>query len=800
MRHTVGPSAYQAIRQIRRRPALSAAIIAIMALCIGSCVAIFGMVKAVLLTDWTYVDADRIGIIWHARPNVPGNIGMSPSDLRSYQASLQTFQHVAAVTTRGFNLGGPSPSRVTCARMTAGMFPLLGVAPARGRWFSEEEDRTMAAVVVLSHELWVSTLGGDAGALTREIVLDAKPRRIVGIMPEVFSFPPEGIQGLAKAECWIPASYTPAELAIPSFNHVVIGRLKDGATWAQAGADAHAGAQRIWATYPAAVQSQLQLTARVAPLIDQALGRAWVPLALFAGSVISLLSIGCANVSNLLLSSFDVRRQEIFVRRSLGATHTSIVLQLLCESMVMALIGSVLGAALAHGLLSAMIATNATAFPRLADALIDLSALGAAVLCALVAGILGGVGPALAARQEGDRTRSVARGFAGTAWRRGLIALEVALAVVVLTLAGFLIRSVSSLSNVESGLANRAAITFSVNLPESAYPDAERVAAFRDGVVGELDRIPGVSGVAAASALPIGDANPGVVAPAGSANPADYRPAAVYAVTPDFARTLGIAVKAGRFFEESDPSSGNAAVLNETLARILWPNGDAVGRSATLLGHDGAMTIVGIIGDVRQGGPLRPAAPAFYLLMSQSQPVRLQHFIIRSGMPLARLSDSLRRAVASMDPAIPVFAMRTVGDSIASTMAVQRFNMLVVGVFAVLALLLALTGLYAVLAHSVHVSLRDFGIRQALGAGRVRIVGSVLAQALRPAAVGVMAGAIAATAASELIASLLFGVKPNDPATIASVAFLILIASAGAVLAPALRAARVDPARLLRHE
>jgi predicted permease len=789
-----------------RKPALSVAVVAIMALCIGSCIAIFGMVKAVLLSDWSYADAGRIGIIWHARPNLPGNIGMSPSDLLSYQSSLQSFQSVAAVTTRGFNLGGgTAPSRVTCARMTAAMFPLLGVTPARGRWFSADEDRGAAAVVVLSHQLWMSTFGGEAAALDREIVLDAVPRRVVAIMPEAFAFPPEGIQGLAKAECWIPASYTQAELAIPAFNHVVIGRLKDDVSWEQAGADAHAGAQRIWATYPAAVQSQVQLTARVVPLIEQSVGRSWVPLALFAGSVISLLLIGCANVSNLLLASFDARRQEIAVRMSLGATGVSIVTQLLCESIALALAGGVLGAVVAQGLLMAMVATNAAAFPRLADARIDMQALGVAVLCALVAGILGGAAPALAAGDQDavarGRTRSVARGFAGTLWRRGLIAIELALAVVVLALAGFLTRSVMSLDGVDTGVGDRGVITFSVALPASAYSRADRVAAFRDGVLEQLGRMPGVGAVAASSALPVGDAIPGVVAPAGAVSPADYRPAAISSVTPDFARAVGLAVKGGRFFEDLDRAGTPAAVLNETLARTMWPNGDAVGRSVTLLGQARPMTIVGVVGDVRQGGPLRPAAPAFYQLMSQSsEPVRTQHFIIRTSSPVARIADDVRRAVARVDAEIPVFAMRTIGDSIASTMAVQRFNMLLVGVFASLAVILAMGGLYAVLAHSVQGARRDFGIRQALGATRARIAWVVLRQALWPAIIGVSAGAFAAMAASELIASLLFGVLPNDPLTIASVSLAILMAAAGAVLIPALRAARVDPAALVRND
>lgn len=797
-------SIIQAVRQLQRQPALSGTIVAIMTLCIAACVALFAMVKAVLLADWSYADASRLAIIWHARPNVPGHIGMSPSDLQSYRASLRTFESVAAVTTRGVNLGGRTPSRVTCARMTANMFPLLGVAPLRGRWFTPEDDRNAAAVVVVSHELWLSVLGGDEDVLSRDLPLDAIPRRIVGVMPAAFVFPPEGIQGLAKADCWIPASYSNTELSTPSFNHVVIGRLKNDASWEQAAADAHAGAQRIWSTYPAAVQSQIQLTARVVPLVDHIRGAAWTPLALIAGSVVSLLLIGCANVSNLLLAAFDRRRPEIDVRLSLGATRGSIVVQLMCESVVLAMIGGVAAVMAASGFLKVMIAINAAAFPRLSDARVDAAAAAVAMLAAIIAGSLGGAAVAVAGRDHvvaDRRARTVARGFAGTTWRRGLIALELALAVLVLTLAAFLIRSVISLSSVDMGIAHADTISFSVALPEASYAARARVDAFRDGVIERLQQVPGVTHVAVSSALPVGEASPGVVAPAGSVSPGDYRPAAVYAVTPQFARALGIAVTSGRFFEEHDAAAAPAAVVNETLARTMWPRGDAVGRCVVLLGQSQPLTIVGVAKDVRQGGPRRPAAPAIYQLVSHApQPFRSQHFMFRTNGSLSRIADDVRRAVAGVDDEMPVFDLRTIGDSIASATAAPRFNMLIVSVFAAVALVLALSGLYAVLAQSVQQARREFGIRQAIGATRARIARMVVLQAMWPIAAGIIAGAAGAMAASELIASMLHGVEPNDLATIATIAVVMLVASMGAVLTPAMRAARVDPATLLRSE
>lgn len=798
--HAIG----HALRQIRRAPALSAAVIGIMALCIGSCVAVFGMIKAVLLTDWVYDDPRRLAIVWHARPNVPGVIGVSPADFQSYRSTLRTFTDIGLVTSRGFNLEGRGgASRITCARMTAGMFPMLGVAPQRGRWFTADEDRDVAAVIVISHRLWLTEFGGDAAILDRDVILDGAPRRVIGVMPEPFVFPPEGVQGLSPSACWIPAGFTAADLSVPSFNHVIVGRLKDGVSWQQAREDAHAGAQKIWAAYPAAVQSQLTLTARVVPLIEQSTGRARLPLLLFAGSVLGLLLIGCANVSNLMLAAFDGRRNDLAIRLSLGASRKAVVAQLLAESLALTIAGGMLGAVVAHALVSAIVATNAAAFPRLAETRIDAGAFAVALLCALIAGIAGGVMPALAASDpdRGARTpsRAIARGFGGSRVRKALIAFELALAVVVFTWAGVLTHSVLDLYAVDPGFTRRAATTFSVTLPDTTYRDADQISGFRDRVLERLARLPGDVSPAAASALPIGQAQAGVVLPAGSTSAAEYRPALVHAVTPEYAKVIGMRLAAGRFIEALDRQGQPVVVLNETLARTVWPSGDAIGRSLSLLGRSSPLRVVGIVRDVRQSGPLRDAAPALYVPIEQVEPpVRDLHFLVDGNDD--RLAASIREAVAGVDAAIPVYGLQSLSDALASTISAQRFNMLLVGVFAIFAITLALSGLYAVLAHSVHTARRDFGVRKALGATHHRIVITVIVQAMWPAIGGIAAGTAASIVAAELIASLLFGVRPNDPVTLGGVVMAMLVASIAAVMVPSLRAARVDPASLLRSE
>jgi len=795
-------------RQIARRRSQGITVIAIMALSIGSCVAIFSMVKAVLLADFGYADAERLAIIWHARPNVPGVIGVSPGDYASYRSTLRTVDGLAVVSTRGFNLGaGTTPARITCGSMTAEMFPLLGVAPSKGQWFTTADERAGSRVVILSHRLWMTHFGGAGDVIDREVVLDAVRYRIAGIMPDAFTFPPEGVQGLAPADCWVPASFTPVELAIPSFSHVIFARVRAGVSWEQVSIDAHAGAQRIWSTYPAAVQSQVQLTARVVPLAEQTLSRSRTPLYLFVGAVIGLLLIGCANVSNLLLTSFEARRGELAVRASLGATWRTLVLQLMAEAVLLAFGGGLGGVVLAHGLLSAMVSTNAAAFPRLAEAHVDRAALLFAVGCGLLAGAAAALAPAWragtrSAASDAHGFRTAARGFGGSNWRRSVIAFELALAVAVLVLAGVLLRSVAGLNRIDAGFAVNDLLTFSVALPEAKYQGSEQIAGVRESLSRELGSVRGVAAVAVSSALPIGEALPGVVF-AGSTAVArpQYQPTLVHRVTPDFAEALRLTIREGRFIGATDVDRSGIAVLNESLARTLFPEGLALGRSLSQIGAATPLTVVGIVADVRQSGPLRPAAPALYLPFTpDAPPVRILHVVMRTSSTPGELTSQIRHGVAGIDPELPAFAIRSGRDLLNGTIAGHRFNMLVVGIFAAFSLALAISGLYSVLAHAVQQARRDFGIRQALGATSGVIVRSVLTRALVPALIGIGVGGLVASAASELIASLLFGVRPNDPLTLATVALSVATLCVLAVLVPALRAARADLVTLLRHE
>lgn len=708
---------------------------------------------------------------------------------------------------RGYNLGGDAqPIRVTCGRVTPNLFLTLGVGASRGRWIAEDDDTSGRRVVVLTHHLWHAYFGGDEAIVGRDILLDAVPYTVIGVMPASFGFPPSGIQGVSEAACWIPASFSAAELATPAFNFLVLARLAAGVSIEQAADDASRAARRIWEAYPAEVKSQVQLRARLAPLAEHVVAGSRTRVLLFAGSALLLLLIGCANVSNLLLTRLHTRRREMVLRSALGATRTALVTQGLAESLVLSAAGGIVGLLLAQGLIVVVSALGPGQLPRLENARIDLAATGFALLGATIAGVLGGVLPALrshgigASGRDGLERVSIA-GMGRDRLRSALVILEVGMAVVVLAGATLLMRSMANLGRVDPGFNPENTLTFSVALPPARYQQPAAIDLFARTIVDRLRQLPAVRFAAAGSMSPIGTPEIAVVAPGDQTPDAPrFRPAAVQFATPGYHQTWGIRVKRGRAFEPGDAAGPLlVAVVNETMARTYWPGVDVVGRQMSQVGNPQPITIVGVIADVTQRGPSTAPAPAFHVPLAQAtRPAPSLAFAVRTSGDAQALAEAVRQIVSDSDPTLPVFAMQSGEELLASSVITQRFAMLTAVALGVLALVLATTGLYAVIAFMVSQSMREYGIRIALGATRPAVVGLVTGRALRLVAAGIVVGVAASVSLSRLIVSLLFGVQPGDPVTYALVALLLTGVGAAAVAVPVARAMRVDPAECLR--
>ena len=802
-----------ALRLMRTSPGFSFAVIAVMALSIGACAAMFSVGKAVLFTRLPYRSPDRMVLLWHTvAGRGAGVMGMSPHDYTIYRDTARSFESVAAATTHGYNWSTTAePVRVTCGRVTDNLFPMLGVRPLRGRWFGPSEDRDGANhVIIISYVSWQARFGGDEGIVGKVISLDRIPYTVVGVMPQSFLFPPEGIQGLAQSECWVPAGFSPLEMATPGFNLVVFGKLKPGVTLAQAKADAAAAARRVLESYPAVVQKSVALVSRVVPLNEQAAANSKPTLLVFTAAVGLLLFIGCGNIANLMLARLQSRQREIATRIALGASRFELVRQLLVECVVLASCGGALGLLVAVGLLQLFVALSPGNLPRLDQAHIDTLTLLFTAICSLFAGLLFGLAPAARSQVIGvqellaEGSRGSSLGLRGNRLRSTLVVAETAMALVLLIGGGLLLRSFEKLTSLPPGFDPNHILTFSVALPSSGYETTANVDRFVTSLLGAVRGLPGVTYAATGTSLPVDTTEYTVIsrwdAPPASAG---FKPAAIYTVSPDYLAALGITLKRGRSFQLGDAEAGlPVALVNEAMATQYWPDSEIVGRQIQWIGGGPRnVTVVGVVADVHQDRLDGPILPALYIPIAQSpQPARDLVFIVRTmGSPLS-IASGLREAVGNLDPTLPIFALQTAERRLARSIAPRRFNMLLLAVFAASALALAALGLYAVTSYLVSQCSREFGIRIALGATSSRIIYTVMVRSFLLVAAGLVIGTGAAIALTRFMSSLLFGVDATDGVTFASVAALLIVISMLAVLVPALRATRVDPVVSLRYE
>ena len=815
-----------ALRMLRKRPGFTAVAVLALALGIGANTAIFSVVNAVLLRPLPFRQPDRLVMIWQRiiSPSQNGPLLCSSPDYIDYRDQTRTLQDVAAFTGTSFNMATPAGvERVMATSVSANVFQLLGAAPVRGRVFTAEEDNPQNGhLVMLSYGAWERRFGADPGVLGRTLVLDRQPYKVIGVMPKNFNFP-LGFSGSEAPDLWVPIAFTPAQLGPDgrgdNFNISVIGRLKPGVTIQQANADIDRIAVAfVYAAYPANIQKLFKMSGFVRDLREQLVGNTRMLLLVLLGAVGFVLLIGCANVANLLLAKAAGRRREVAVRTALGASRSRLLRQMLTESLLLGFLGGGVGLLLAAWLVQLLIRFGPENVPRLAESEVDGTVFGFTLALSLVTAIIFGLAPALQASRtnlnldlkEGSRGASA---FRRSRLRSALIVAEVALSLVLLTGAGLLVRSFVRLLGVPVGFRPDHVLTLSVALPESKYGTGTQVVSFYRDLLARVQTVPGVESAAAGTGLPFVGQWTILVTVEDDlrAGKKEIRPAIFQGVTPEFHQTLGIRLKTGRFLTTADQAATlPVAVVNETMARQYWPNQQALGKRFKWGPEQSSrtwITVVGVVEDSKQNSLAAKVKPGVYLPFAQMPEesigkggIRGMVLAVRTASDPSAVISDLRGVVRSLDPEVPMFAVRPMNEVLQSSVAPRRFNMLLLASFAALALLLASIGIYGVMSYSVTQHTQEIGIRMALGARANDVVRLIVRQGMLLVLLGLAAGAAGAFALTRLLSTLLFQVKPNDPITFASVSVLLAAVAFLANYIPARRATKVDPLVALRYE
>ena len=809
-----------ALRGLGRSPAFTAIAVLTLGLGIGANTAIFSVVNAVLLRPLAYGDPDRLvslssGFSARGVTNVP----VSAPELEAYRHEVDALQDAAGAWPININLTGyGEPERIAAAVVSPNFFSVLGVAPALGRDFTTEDTGgRIGYVALISYELWQRRFGGDPAAIGKTVRLDDDPITIIGVMPRGFRHPIDN--AVAPLELWAPIDLTNPDPTFVNNRQVrvlsVVARLKPGRAIGEVQRSLDALRERWYGEYPEAYSRAAGWRVDAVPLAERLVGKVRPALLILLGAVGCVLLIGCANVANLLLARATTRGREIAIRTAMGGSRGSIVRQLLTESLVLAALGGALGLLLAVWGTSGLSELASLYLPRAREIGIDRAVLAFTAGLIVLTGVGFGLLPALQASRPDlqsvlkDTGKGMSAGAGRSRLRSGLVVLEVALALVLLAGAGLLLRSFERLVRVEPGFNPDGLLTLQLWLPWPNAPEKGRFftpqqrLAFFDRAVAAVEGVPGARQVALASQLPLtGQNDVGfdiVGRPAAPDEPP--RSAEFRSVTPNYFEAMQIPVVRGRTVGgENDSTSAIEAVVNRTMAAKYWPAEDPVGRQLKLFGPKGPVaTIVGVVGDVRQ---LRLDLPAREEIFVSARRFTGQQaaFVIRTdGRPEA-LAGAAMRAIRSVDPEQPIFAIMPMTRVLADAGAERRFSLLLLTLFAGIALVLSVIGIYGVMAYATNQRRHEIGIRMALGAGSREVLGLVVGQGMRLVGLGLLLGVTGAWGLSRVLASQLYGVNPRDPVTYVTVALLLGGVALAASYLPARRAARVDPMSSLRSE
>ena len=797
------------LRGLARTPAFTAVVLLTLALGVGANAAIFSVVNGVLLTPLPFQEPDRLIDLRHEKPYW----SVSEPEFYDYRRGIRPLQSLAGYAPYDANLEGDAdPVRIRGARVSDGFFATLGVAPILGRTYAPEEEKRAqgpSPVIVISEGVWRTWFGADRNILTREVRLNGVPRRVIGVMPASFGFPNH------DTGVWLPLRLNYDSLDTRNKHYLLlVGRLKPGATAEQARLEAQLMAGRWPAEYPEfyGQTPEDKVTVELKPMMERVLSNSRPYLVTLLAAVGFVLLIACANVANLLLIRGEARRRELGIRAALGASRKRLVTQQLTEAGVLAIAGGGLGLLAAWGGVRALVRLAPDSLPRLDTVRLDGTVLAFTLVVSLGTGVLFGLLPALRVSRGNnadslrDGQRSTSRG--GSRMRRGLVMAEVALAVVMLSGSGLLMRSLLSLQRVDLGFDDERVLTARIHLPPLSYPNDAKAVALVQQLETRMRATPGVVSTAVMGQTPVtGSGGTWSIEIDGRAIPkiGDSPSADPWQVTPGFFGTLGIAIVRGRGFTEQDREEAPpVTVVNEAAAKMLWPGQDAVGHTLRMFGGSQPwVTVVGVSKDILSRGVGSPPPPTMYFPYPQA--TKSAYYIPRditialktSGSPEA-VAPALRQAMKELDPAAPVSEVRTMKQVTGTVLASRRFTTVLLGGFAALALLLAGVGIYGVIAYGVSQRTYEIGLRQALGADRGSVLGLIVKEGLRLTGIGLGAGLVGMLAAGQLIRSMLVGVRAWDPVTLMAVSLVLAGVAALASWVPARRAMAVSPTEALR--
>ncbi|HEV2500868.1 MAG TPA: ABC transporter permease [Terriglobia bacterium] len=799
------------LRQLRRNPGFTAVAVITLALGIGANTAIFSVIDGVLINPLPFEHSNRLVLLGQRVPHFGTNVFTTP-DFLAWKK--QTFIPIAAHTSLSFNVGeGDRTQHLEAGLVSANFFSLLGVTPIVGRGFLPDEDRPNARrVVVLSYGVWQQDFGGGRSVLGKTLDLNGRPFTVIGVMPPKFS------GGLPLTEgIWIPLESEPT-FATTRLNRsihwlFVFGRLKPGISLTRARSAMTAIAGSLGKQYP---ETDANLGVDVTPLADYVVGSIRPDLLMLFAAVGLVLLIACANVANLVLARSTARAKEIAVRIAVGAGRARLVRQMLTESVLLALVGGGLALVLTFLSLHVLRRLNPGNIPNLEQIGINPGVFLFVVVGCILTGVLFGVAPAYQGSKadlnevlkEGSRVSGLGSGRKEL--RQILVVSEVALSLMLLIAAGLMVRSFRALESAPLGFNPHRLLVMQLT-PNQPEHSVKEIPAIYKRVLERVRALPGVDLAAIARDLPLVGANPSSpfsIAGQPAQSPQE-RPIARYrAISPDYFRTMGIPLVKGRAFTEEDDATGPAVVIiSQGMARRFWPHRSPIGdQIKPASGASGWCTIIGIVGDVRKGGPVFPIYPTMYYpyLQVPAEYIPLiegsMRLVIRSSLPASGVVTLVRREVESVNSGTPVYNVQTMDEIVFTSTSRARFDMTLFGIFGLLALLMAIAGIYAIISYWVARRTHEIGIRIAIGASKGQVLRLVVRQGLRLALIGVVLGTIAALILTRFLSSLLYGVKATDPLTFVMAAVVLTAVALLACYLPARRATKVDPMVALRYE